>query len=55
MIADGAQDFARAIIEAYDNESLWINLSDCGLDNVRRHFSPERAREALRDILSLSV
>ncbi len=55
MIADGAQDFARAIIEAYDNESLWINLSDCGLDNVRRHFSPERAREALKDILSLSV
>ena len=50
-----AQDFADAIVEAYDDENLWLSLSDCGIENVKRHFSPEKAREVLRDILCLSV
>jgi GT2 family glycosyltransferase len=55
MIADEAEDFAHAIAEAYGDEHLWLTLSDGGLENVKRHFSPEKAREALKDILCVSA
>jgi glycosyltransferase involved in cell wall biosynthesis len=55
MIADDAKDFADAIVEAYDDENLWTCLSDGGIENVKRHFSPEKAREVLKNILCLTV
>lgn len=51
LIADDAAGMADAIGRVYHDESLWISLSDAGLDNVRRHFSTERARDALRRAL----
>jgi len=51
MIAEGAEKFASAIVEAYTNEPLWLRLSDAGVENVKRHFSPEVAADVLKDIL----
>lgn len=51
LIADTAADFADAVWRAYQDEALWMQLSDHSLDNVKRHFSPEVARDALRKVL----
>lgn len=51
LIQDDAMAMAEAIDIAYHDEALWLRLSEAGLDNVRRHFSVERAREALRRAL----
>jgi hypothetical protein len=37
----------------YGDEVLWNRLSTQGLDNVRRHFSFESAREAVKRLLGL--
>jgi glycosyltransferase involved in cell wall biosynthesis len=51
MIADAPDAFAAAILRVYGDADLWAKLSDNGLANVRRHFSFDAAREALRRIL----
>jgi glycosyltransferase involved in cell wall biosynthesis len=51
MIADSPEAFAAAVLCAYNDAALWTKLSDNGLANVRRHFSFEAAREALKRIL----
>ena len=51
LIADTATDFADALWRAYQDETLWLQLSEQGLANVQRHFSPEIARAALRKAL----
>ena len=53
MVAVDAREFADAVIRAYQDETLWIRLSARGLDNVRRHFSFDAARVAVRRILAL--
>ena len=51
LIADTPDAFAAAILRAYNDATLWTNLSDNGLANVRRHFSFDAARTALTHIL----
>lgn len=51
LIADSAKAFANAILRLSQDPLLWSRLSDGGLDNVRRHFSIERARGGLRRAL----
>lgn len=51
LIADGPEDFAAAVVRLYSDRALWERLSANGLDNVRRHFSFEAARAALRNAL----
>ena len=53
LVADDAAAFAEAVIRAYRDEPLWNRLSERGLDNVRRHFSFEAAREGVTRILGL--
>jgi hypothetical protein len=36
------------VIRAYRDELLWTALSDHAIDNVRRHFSFDAARDAAR-------
>ncbi len=52
LIADDAPGFAAAILRLYDDEALWLRLSDGGLDNVRAHFSFDAARTALTHVLA---
>jgi len=51
LIADTAADFAEAVWRAYCDEHLWRQLSDGGIANVQRYFSPEVALRTLRKIL----
>jgi glycosyltransferase involved in cell wall biosynthesis len=48
LVAADAEGFAREVVRAYTDEALWRTLSDNGLENVRRHFSFEAARDAVR-------
>ncbi|MGJ4804458.1 glycosyltransferase [Luteimonas sp. SDU82] len=50
LLADGAQDFAEAILRLYGDESLWRRLSANGHANIARHFSADAARAAVRRI-----
>src|SRR5690606_5188611 len=51
LVADDAEAFAGALVQAYTDEALWTRLSDGGLANVQRHFSFDAARAALHRIL----
>lgn len=51
LVADHAKGMAEAIDRVYHDEALWTRLSDAGLDNVRRHFSTDRAVHSLRRAL----
>ena len=48
LVAEDADGFARDVVRAYTDAALWTTLSDNGIENVRRHFSFEAAREAVR-------
>ena len=47
LVADDPRAFAEAIARLYRDEALWNRRSRAGLDNVRRHFSPQAAQRAL--------
>jgi glycosyltransferase involved in cell wall biosynthesis len=53
LVGDDAAAFAEAVIRAYGDEALWNRLSEHGLDNVRRHFSFEAARDAVKRLLGI--
>ncbi len=53
LVSDGAALFAQATVQAYEDEALWNALSQRGIENVRRHFSFDAARAALREVLDL--
>lgn len=48
MIAKGAQEFADAVINLYQDADLWQRLSDNGYEHVRRNFTPEVVEEKIR-------
>lgn len=52
LIADDADAFVDAIIELHDDSRLWKLLSSQGLENVRRHFSPQAAELVLAGLLA---
>ncbi len=51
LVADSPDLFAAQIVRLYRNPELWLQLSDAGIANVRRHFSFQAARDALDRIL----
>jgi glycosyltransferase involved in cell wall biosynthesis len=51
LVADSPEAFADAILRLAHDESLWFSVSDASVENVRRHFSIDNAREALRHAL----
>jgi O-antigen biosynthesis protein len=51
LVADDAETFSSTVLKLYDDEPLWLQLSDRGLDNICRYFSFDAAREALRRAL----
>ena len=56
LVAETAEDFAAAVVSLYQDEALWLRLSQGGRENVRQHFSVERATQNLKTILeSLAV
>jgi len=41
-------------VRLYGDQSLWERLAASGLDNIRRHFSRDVARDALQRLLALA-
>jgi len=54
LVADDPDAFADAIARLYRDEALWNRLSQAGLENVRRHFSPEAAAEPIGRVFELA-
>ena len=52
LVADEAEDFARALIELYESEALWNRLSENGLTKTRALYSTDAARKKLEFLLS---
>lgn len=53
MVAESAEEFAKAIVAAYQDATLWQQLSNAGVENVKQHFSPAAALPALERILHI--
>ncbi|WP_051924556.1 glycosyltransferase [Arenimonas donghaensis] len=51
LVADDADGFAEAVLRLHDDAALWTRLSEGGLENTRRHFSPEVVGAPLRRLL----
>lgn len=51
LVADDAAGFAAAIIDLYQDETLWQRLAAGGLANVAEHFSMDAARDTVRRVL----
>ncbi|RFF29099.1 glycosyltransferase [Wenzhouxiangella sediminis] len=51
LVADTSEAFAEAVVRAYEDEALWLKLSDGGLANVEKHFSFDAARRAITELL----
>lgn len=51
LVAESPEDFARAVLAAYRDPALWLQLSEGGLANVEAHFGFESARRAVRGLL----
>lgn len=48
VVADDAEAFAAATAQLYQDAACWQAIADNGCENVRRHFSFDAARAALR-------
>lgn len=48
LSADNARDFSEAVVRLYGDSALWQRLREAGMENTRRHFSPEAARSFVR-------
>jgi glycosyltransferase involved in cell wall biosynthesis len=51
LVADAAEAFAAGVVRLYRDQALWQRLSGNGRANVRRHFSPAVAMEAVASSL----
>jgi GT2 family glycosyltransferase/glycosyltransferase involved in cell wall biosynthesis len=52
LVADEPQDFARALIELYESEELWKQLSQNGISKTQELYSTDAAREKLEFLFS---
>jgi len=52
LVADQPEDFARALIDVYESESLWNRISQGGLNKTRALYSTDVARAKLEFLLS---
>ncbi len=55
MLADSAEAFAAAMVEAYSDQALWSALSENGQHSLRDRFTPQVARDALDAALRVGV
>ncbi len=51
LIADTAEEFARAVIELYDHRELWQKLADNSLETIKR-YQPATVQTNLQALLS---
>jgi len=52
LVANEPEDFAKALIELYQNEQLWNRISENGLNKTRALYSTDAARKKLEFLFS---
>lgn len=52
LVADGAEDFAEAVIRLYENESLWFSLSESSIKFADSAWGAEAAWKILANIMA---
>lgn len=52
MIADSAEDFARAVVELYQDRELWQRLSDKGYAHVEKNFGVHVVEDVVKRSIS---
>ncbi len=55
LVADGAEDFAQAVLRLHTDADLWERISRAGRAWIGRLCSPDRARRALQDLVVEAV
>jgi glycosyltransferase involved in cell wall biosynthesis len=55
LVAESAEEFARAVVRLHGDAGLWQRLADGGRDLLRRRFSNASMDEALRGLLELAA
>lgn len=55
IVAEPGAELARAVVDLYRDERLWVHLERSGREHIERTLSPEKGRAALRTLLDLSV
>ena len=53
LMAESDSEFAMQVIRLYQDEKLWTTISDGGLENVKRYFSFDAAKQAINAILRI--
>jgi len=48
LVGDDEDAFAAQVVRLHSDAALWQRLSEAGLENVRRHFSLDSARDTVR-------
>ncbi len=51
LICDDEEEFARRVVEVYNDRELWMRLSQNGTEHVMRCFSPEAVKAQLQAVL----
>ena len=51
LVAESARDFAESVVELYESEALWSQISRNSARSIERSYSPAVARMKMRDIL----
>ncbi|VAW35589.1 Glycosyltransferase [hydrothermal vent metagenome] len=51
LMAETPKQFAQQVIRLYQDEQLWKQISQGGLENVQNYFSFAAAKKAIQDIL----
>jgi glycosyltransferase involved in cell wall biosynthesis len=54
-ISDEADDFAMKVVELYNDEKLWNDISDRELRYAKRYFSPERVEKVFSEDIDFTA
>ena len=52
LVADGAREFADAVVRLYTDPALWRRLAEAGRQVVRERYSPEVIRRGLEEAIA---
>nr|WP_282452847.1 glycosyltransferase [Lysobacter sp. CAU 1642] len=52
LVGETPEALAEAVLRLYEDEALWMQLSEAGLRNVAEHFGFEAARRAIQRVLT---
>lgn len=53
LIGKDPKEFSQKVIELYQNENLWTNLRNNGLDQVKRQYNKHLFKESLLKLINL--